>query len=237
MKTLLITLRSTLASLFFLLLICLIVLQLSFTTFRVQNKRVTEMIPRGLIYEQVKDGNLKDNEIYEKLANRYIDDYINYVFYKRSFPTFEMDKENISDEERIDFTHAANNLKKNLNIDYSTIKNIRDINNFISNGSIYLLLNIFIFVDILIIIIFLHNYSKTLKAIGLGLSSGGLLSIILGFIMYKKISGTSSIINTALKGIFEIFLRKTFVRLSLIYIAIGIIIFIIPNLLKLRKNN
>ena len=92
-------LRSTIASLLFLILIVTVIVQFTFTSIHKDHIRIPDRISREKILNEIlKDNTLKDET--KKIAIEYIDNYINYIFYKRSYPSIQtIDFENLPEEQ------------------------------------------------------------------------------------------------------------------------------------------
>ena len=240
MKTLLNVLRSIITSFLFIILIILIVIQFLFTTIRLQNTKLSNLINRENIYDLViTDVNLRDNQNVHEIGIQYIDDYINYVFYKRSFPTIDLsDIETATEQEYRLINEGVELLKAKVDLQYETILQIRDFNNFISNGSIYLLINIAVFTLTLVIGIVTGSLSKSFKFFASSLVIGALISLIGEVIISSNfLNNSNPIIVKFAENIFNNEMNTKFFNLSLIYICLGVALFFTIYILqKLSKK-
>lgn len=239
MKTLFNMMRSIITSFLFIILTIAIMIQFFFTMFRLQGDRLSNLIDRENIYILVADDiRIKDNPLFKNVSIKYIDDYINYVFYKRSFPSIDVNAiENLEENNKKDILESIDIVKNKIDLDYETILQIRDVNNFISNGSIYLLINIAImFLFILISILRMCFYSG-FKYLSVGLVISSLLILMSGVIISSKLLNSSNpIIVRFSKNIFNGTFISQFFRLVIIYMITGVILylslFIMDRLIK-----
>lgn len=179
MKTLLKIMRSTIASLFFLILTASLTIHFAFTLTKLQDARISDLIDRDALLLEVVDKTSLDNPNIQKLADAYIEDYIKYVFYRRSYPsiqTIKMDDLNESEQELA--KEVLNEIKLKIDIDYENILTIRGIDSIISNGAIYFLINIGILLLVLILSIILFDFSKAFEILGISGIAAGLVSLI-----------------------------------------------------------
>ncbi len=220
-------LRSTIASLLFLILIVTVIVQFTFTSIHKDHIRIPDRISREKILNEIlKDNTLKDET--KKIAIEYIDNYINYIFYKRSYPSIQtIDFENLPEEQINEAKNTISKINKEIELDYELIIKMREVNNTISNGSIYLMLNIAILVILLLIMIVTFEPIKTLIFFGIGIIIGTLLSLIGSIILASNIQ---TLVPQALHIILDSIISKRFLSSihaqSLIYIIIGMIIFL-----------
>lgn len=228
MKTTINILRSILTSFFFLILILAVTIQFMFTTIRINNKTIPDLVSPETILKMIKlDKELDPTS--KEYAISYIDEYINYVFYKRSFPSIqEYNYKDISDNEKQDVIKLLTDIRNKIDMDYKTVVVLRDINNFLSNGSIYLLINIGTLIVILLILISSGKIPLTLKLTGASITLAGLITLLLSTVgtslLYKNLDPLAS---NFVKTVFNSsFLKKIFNQ-SLIYITIGFTLFIV----------
>lgn len=238
MKTLFKILRSIFTSLLFIMLYIELVLQLAFTIVHQSGKELSSLIESEAIYDLVaKNMNSYNIPQFKTVSTKYIDDYMEYVFHKRSYPNIETKNfESFPEEIRRSLFNDFNELREKLDFDYQTILRIRKFNNFLSNGSIYLILNIIVFTSILIISVFLSSFLKGLKLLGLDMivSSLSMLIIIVVFrniVLSKSNQLFTILINNILNGEF---INSVF-NISLLYMIIGTILFIL-SFLAIKKE-
>ncbi len=227
MKTLFKILRSILTSLLFLCMTFGIIVQFSFTCFHKSPQRVPDYIDREAILDSALEEKTVSKETRAVLLE-YVDNYIDYVFYKRSYPSIQTVDYNSLPEGEISYAKTlVQTLNKKIDIEYDTIVKIRSINNLISNGAIFLMINIGLFIIFLITLILLRNLKKSLLILGLSTIIGTLLSLIGSIILASNIkkwlaAPTYAVLHSILD---KKFLSGIHAQ-ALIYIVIGLIIFL-----------
>ncbi len=229
MKKTLTILRSIVTSLLFLLLVFVISIQFFFATIFINNKRIPDMIDEKTFLYNIIDEKFIENEEVEKILIDYIKDYKNYVFYKRSYPSIEtISLDALTDEDKYITKDYLQNLKKSMNIEYSTITKIRNTTNLMTNGSIFLLINIATFVSYIILVISILSFKKGTKFLGIALSLSGIITIIINTSLTNTIKNLSPItLKLFLENIITNNLSPLGFKLSLIYISIGLILFFV----------
>lgn len=227
MKKTLTILRSIVTSLLFLLLVFVISIQFIFATIFINNKRIPDMIDEKTILYNIIDKNTIENEEIEKILIDYIKDYKNYVFYKRSYPSIEtISLESLSEEDQSTTKDYLQTLKKSMNIEYSTITKIRNTTNLMTNGSIFLLINIATFVAYILLVISVLSFKKGSKLLGIALSLSGIVTIITNTYLTSTIEDISPVtLKLFLENIITNNLSPLGFRLSLIYLSLGLILF------------
>ena len=118
MKTLFNIMRSIITSFVFIILTIAIMIQFFFTMFRLQGDRLSDLIDRENIYILVADDiRIKDNPLFKNVSIKYIDDYINYVFYKRSFPSIDVNAiENLEENNKKDILESIDIVKNKMDL-------------------------------------------------------------------------------------------------------------------------
>lgn len=227
MKTLFKIARSIIASLLFLILIFAIVIQFTFTLIHKEPKRIPDKISRQELLYEILDNQTLEPET-EKLAIDYIDDYLNYIFYKRSYPSTQtIDFDNLPEDQIAAAKTVINHINKKIEIEYDSIVKIRSINNTISNGSIYLMVNIALFIIFLLFMIVTFSPAKSLLFLGLSIILGALLSLIT---MVTTASNIENWFPPSLSLLLNAILSKEFLggihTLTIIYVIIGLVLFL-----------
>ncbi len=227
MKKTLTILRSIVTSLLFLLLVFVISIQFIFATIFINNKRIPDMIDEKKVLYNIVDKNTIENEAIEKTLIDYIKDYKNYVFYKRSYPSIEtFTLDTLTDEDKSITKDYLQKLKKSMNIEYFTITKIRNTTNLMTNGSIFLLINIATFVAYILLVLSIFSFKKGTKLLGIALSLSGIVTIIINTSLTSTIKTLSPItLKLFLENIITNNLSPLGFKLSLIYISIGLILF------------
>lgn len=237
MKTLIKIMRSIMTSLLFVLLICFIILQFIFTFVKSAGGSISDLVKPEEILNNI-DG-LDENS--KEITEGYIEDYINYVFHRRSYPSIQtIDLSMYNEEEQKIIIDHLNEVKSTIDIKYETVLKIRDIDSFFSNQALYLLINIGIIVLFIILVIVNGKIVNSLKLLSTSIISAGIISLILSSIFVANAkSYFDSIVLVLFNSIFDTGTTKEIMNLSLIYIAIGCLIFsiiYILNRLIYKKN-
>ncbi len=215
-------LRSIVTSLLFFLLVLIMILQFIFTIVFINNKRPTDMISNTHILYSTLDGDIGSME---SILLDYINEYKNYVFYKRSYPNIEMI--NLSNYTKEEISAIKSNLyllRDSLDINYSSIIKIRKITNLLTNGSVFLLINIFVFTIYILLSICSFSFKKGTKLFTIALLISSIIYLIINMISKSYILKLS-------KTVFSIFLKSIIVNnlypLAIIQSCICIIISLI----------
>lgn len=227
MKTLFKITRSIIASLLFLILTFAVIIQFTFTLIHKEPTKIPDKIPRHELLYKVLDNTTLEPET-EKIAIEYIDDYLNYIFYKRSYPSTQtIDFDNLPEDQIANAKNIITQINKKIEIEYDSIVKIRNINNTISNGSIYLMVNIALFIIFLLFMIVTFSPAKSFLFLGLSTILGALLSLI------ALVAAASNIENwfpPSLSLLLDTILSKEFLggihTLTIIYVIIGLILFL-----------
>ena len=131
MKTTIKIMRSVSTSLLFLLITILIMLQFIFTVVRINTRNISDLIDRETLLENILDEKIEDEQI-KNLALDYTEDYLNYVFYKRSYPSIQnVDFSSLEESQITPAREYINTLKDKIDLEYETIVKMRNINFFI----------------------------------------------------------------------------------------------------------
>lgn len=228
MKTTINILRSIFTSLLFLILTIALIIQFIFTAIHLSEKTLPDIINPQTILEAITQGEQLD-EPSKKLAINYIEEYKNYVFYKRSFPSVQPSPKNDepNEQEKINTEQLLTNIRNKIDMKYETVLTLRNINNFLSNGAIYLLINIGLFVIILLIWITTTKISKTFKLTGISMTISGLLFLFatnIGITILTKHLDPLS--NNFIKDLFSNTFLRNLQNQALVYIALGFFLFL-----------
>ena len=226
MRTLLKIIRSMITSFLCIILILGITIQLVFTIIHMQNKKIPDLIDREVLLNLITDNDsVYNDELIHPLAINYVDEYINYVFYKRSYPTLNSVLTKSYKEETSIYLQK---VKDKLDIDYELVVQIRDINNFIYNSSIYLLMNISIFIIVLIISILNRSFNAGIKFLGIALIISSLITLISASILYPKmINLNDTVLSNFIAPIVNTIFISKYRKICIIYLVLGFILEII----------
>lgn len=186
--------------------------------------KISDLIDRKLILKAI-DINI-EGELHQATID-YIDDYINYVFYKRSYPTININKiaEKTMQDKRV-VVVALDSLKNKLNLKYEHILKIREINNILSNQSIYLLVNIGLFILFLIISIVNTRFIKGINIYSLASLIASiviLLTFVIAHNYYIKMEPT--LLKSFLDNIINDNMKSNFFSLNIKYLVASFIFY------------
>ena len=130
-------------------------------------------------------------------------------------------------------TNLTKDIRDKIDINYESVLKIRNINNILSNGSIYLLINIGIFVILIILFILNMDFKKTIMAFGLSSILSGLISILSATILVKELSKIVDYkIYNFINSIFSDSFMTSFYDQGIIYICLGLVVFLITYLIS-----
>ena len=226
MKTTIKIMRSISTSLLFLLITILIMLQFIFTVVRINTRNISDLIDRETLLENILDEKIEDEQI-KNLALDYTEDYLNYVFYKRSYPSIQnVDFSSLEESQITPAREYINTLKDKIDLEYETIVKIRNINFFLSNGAIYLIINIGIFFLFIALTLTRGNFKNSFKLFSISLIAAGIITV-LAFIIFKI--NLTHIFGFSLYNMIEEILNESITKstytLAFSYILVGFIIF------------
>ena len=195
---------------FLYIIICvLIILEFAISFIRVNNINFASYLNGERIYSYVG----KDSNISKDILVNYLNEYSYYIFYKRSYPTINYSV--LNDSEKKEF----NRIKKRIDIPFEKVLIIRDINMYIHNNSIYLLLNISLLVFFLLL-------SKRYKSFIKGLYFMALMVLLCSLVIL--LFSTYYITNVNNYYIKEIFrsenLMSKLYRINTLYICVSFIL-------------
>ncbi len=228
MKTFTKILRGTITSLLFLTLTLAILVQFIFTNVHLNYANLPSMIDRKELLATALDTPIEDETIY-RVAERYLDDYINYIFHKRSFPSLQtVDYSEISEEQIQSAKEVVSHLSKNINLEYAEVTDLRDLNNVLSNRAIFLLVNIGVFLIYVVSSIVRGNFKKGTRLLALSLVANSLISLVASRILISKLPDlVSPHLYTFLSAIVNAPLKSQLTNLALIYGGLGLSIYIL----------
>ena len=195
---------------FLYIIICvLIILEFAISFIRINNINFASYLNGERLYSYVG----KDSNISKDILVDYLNEYSYYIFYKRSYPTINYSV--LNDSEKKEF----NRIKKRIDIPFEKVLIIRDINMYIHNNSIYLLLNISLLVFYLLL-------SKRYKSFIKGLYFMSLMVLLCSLVIL--LFSTYYITNVNNYYIKEIFrsenLMSKLYRINTLYICVSFIL-------------
>lgn len=229
MKTLFKTLRSIFTSFLFLILVIAIFLQFILTSAR-KNGNIENLIDTEKIVQSVmgEETNVETKELLEA----YVDDYLSYIFHRRSYPSVQsINLKDFEEDTQKEIQTHIEEIREKIDLKYETIVKLRDVSGYLSNGAIYLLINILIIILFVFLAVIREDLLDTVKLFGLSISLGGVLSLVFSYIFstnFKKI------VNSSLYILFRdaiAALKTDLLERALVYIAIGVLVFVISYLI------
>ena len=195
---------------FLYIIICvLIILEFAISFIRINNINFASYLNGERLYSYVG----KNSIISKDILVDYLNEYSYYIFYKRSYPTINYSV--LNDSEKKEF----NRIKKRIDIPFEKVLIIRDINMYIHNNSIYLLLNISLLVFFLLL-------SKRYKSFIKGLYFMSLMVLLCSLvILLFSTYFITNVNNYYIKEIFrsENFMSKLY-RINTLYICVSFIL-------------
>lgn len=228
MKTLTKILRSITTSLLLFAMIIAIFIQFAFTSLHLSSKNLRELIDNQTLLDIILEDKIADDRI-NSLACEYVDDYLDYVFYKRSFPSLQNVNYDSVKTENIDYAKKTiNELKEKLDLDYETVLTLRSINNVLSNGSIFLLINIGVFLLFVIVSIIKKSFKEGLKLFSLALVITALAILLIGAIIYANLANILPLnIYNLVVGIIDGGFMTSLFNQAIVYMIIGFVAFMV----------
>lgn len=232
MKTIFKILRSIVTSLLFLLLVFAISVHFTFTIIQCLPKRLSDTLNRDTILASLSQESLDEET--KELAKNYIDDYISFVFYKRSYPSIQtVDYTRIPEENIPHARQIIEEINKKIDIDYENVIKIRTVTGFLENGSIYLLVNIGVLVSFLLLTITRFDFKKSFFGLGASLILGAILSLIGSVILASSLNSLlpENVYILLNSGVTDELLSRIHAQ-AIAYIIIGIITLLITLVLQ-----
>ncbi len=217
-------LRGTIASLLFLTITLVVIIQFGFTLLHYNVVNLTKPVDAQRLLNEIEE--VSTDQTTEEISLKYIDDYANYVFHKNSFPSLQtVDYSKVSESELKAAQETVRNISEKINLPYEEVVLFRNVHNVVANRSIYLLINIGLFFLLLILFIILRDFKKTANLFGGSLLLAISLIFLAKNVLLNKIKSHLSEAAVLLsKSIIEGIAEKTLTQFSLIYLAIGIVI-------------
>ncbi len=222
MKTVIKIMRSIVTSLLFLILTGAIAAHLVFTTIKVTGPTLLNMVDSKELLSIYLEEEIEDSST-EEVAIRYIEDYTNYIFHKRSYPSLHtVNYSQVSEENIVEAKRIITALEDKMDMPYASVTTIREANKILANGAIYLLINVSIFLLYLFMTFTTGNFKKSITLISIASIAGSIITLIASFILIAKLP---SIVDEAtllyLKNIFSDSFASHLRVATFFYTAIG----------------
>lgn len=230
-------LRSIITSLSFFVVTVLLIICIILSTIKMYNKPIKEYINVDNLVKTTVNNDLISNQNYYNITYTYIENYIDYIFYKNSYPSIsESDNKSLSKAEKKDFEK----LKNRIDLSYFVVLKIREINNFLTNGAVYFLVRSSILVFLIIISIIHLSISRALVNFSKALMSSGMLSLLLIVLVNELFL---KIRNNFIQSVFISLINKPFLKVyfdnCIIFIFIGYVLWVIELIIinKIKEKN
>lgn len=187
MKTVTKIMRSIVTSLLFLILTGAIAAHLVFTTIKVTGPTLLNMVDSKELLSIYLEEEIEDLSI-EEVAAKYIEDYTNYLFHKRSYPSLQtVNYSQVSEENIVEAKRIITALEDKMDMPYASVTTIREANKILANGAIYLLINVSIFLLYLFITFSTGSFKKSTILISIASIVGSIITLIASFVLIAKL--------------------------------------------------
>lgn len=218
-------LRGVITSLLFLFAMVTIICQIVFSAMNRDGRSISSLIDKDRIVEEVSTDDIDEKE--REVIDRYMSDYMNYIFHKRSFPSLQtIDYTGLSEEEQKSTMDMINTLSTRIDLEYREVLSLREANNFFGNGALFLLVNAAVFIAFLSLVIVSSGFKKGVQLFSASLAISSFLSLIsYKCIINRLIEGVSDSMKIILNSMFSSEFINRIIRLSCTYLAIGVVVF------------
>lgn len=216
-------LGSIITSFLFSLLLIFVSIHFVVTLIRVNNINASNIVDTSDIYSYLVK---EDNEDIKNEMIDYLEEYKNYIFYKRSYPTISYN-EMTKDEKKV-----YNRLKDKVDLNYETVINVRGLYNFMQNNSVYFLTNMGLLVIVIMCSIRYLDFNKGFHLLGISTIVSSII-ILIGSVYFVRVS-TNDLINITIQ---KSNITSKLFKLDVIYIMIGLLLFIVTFLINKKKDN
>lgn len=187
MKTVTKIMRSIVTSLLFLILTGAIAAHLVFTTIKVTGPTLLNMVDSKELLSIYLEEEIEDSSI-EEVTAKYIEDYTNYLFHKRSYPSLQtVNYSQVSEENIVEAKRIITALEDKMDMPYASVTTIREANKILANGAIYLLINVSIFLLYLFITFSTGSFKKSTILISIASIVGSIITLIASFVLIAKL--------------------------------------------------
>lgn len=228
MKNTIKILRSIATSLLFIMLTVAVIIVLVFASINLSSPNFPSMIDREEFLNEVLDYEIED-ETTKSIALDYLNDYINYIFHKRSYPSLQtIDYKDMTGEDKIEAQRLIEKLSDRICLEYNSVLAFRKINNITSNRAIFLIMSIGLFLILVVTFIMIRPFLRGLKFSLGAFSLGSFLTFLL---IPLALSKAKTIITQTDYDFLSAILNPTYFqtirRLTLSLTAIFTVIFIL----------
>ena len=229
MKNILKFMRSIITSLSFLVIIILLILCIITSVIKKYNRPLNEYINIDTLIKTYTDNNLLINSNYYNITYTYIDDYINYIFYKNDYPSIsEHNNKTLTSKEKKDLEK----LKNQIDLSYLTILKIREASNFLTNSSIHFIIKSFILVLFLVVCVLHMNINRGIFIFSKALIISGVFSLLIIVLINELFLKIPNIfVQSIFVNLIDISFLKEYFSYSIIYMIAGYVLWVIEIVL------
>lgn len=216
-------LGSIITSFLFSVLLIFVSIHFILTLIRVNSINASNIVNTSDIYSYLVK---EDNEDIKNKMIDYLEEYKNYIFYKRSYPTISYN-EMTKDEKKV-----YNRLKDKVDLKYETVIYVRGLYNFMQNNSVYFLANVGLLVIVIMCSIRYLDFNKGFHLLGISTIVSSIM-ILIGSVYFVRVS-TNDLINITIQ---KSNITSKLFKLDVIYIMIGLLLFIVTFFINKKKDN
>ena len=216
-------LGSIITSFLFSLLLIFVSIHFIVTLIRVNSINASNIVNTSDIYSYLVK---EDNEDIKNKMIDYLEEYKNYIFYKRSYPTISYNE--MTKEEK----KVYNRLKNKVDLKYETVIKVRGLYNFMQNNSVYFLVNVGLLAIVIMCSIRYLDFNKGFHLLSISMIISSII-ILIGSVYLVSVN-TNDLINITIQ---KSSITSKLFKLDVIYIMIGLFLFIVTFLINKKKDN
>ena len=204
-------LGSIYTSFLFIITIIIIIINISMTYIKIY-KLTYKDIDLNALYNYVTSDSIYDSDFKCDMIE-YLTEYRDYIFSTKAYPNIDYSKYSAIQKEGID------SIRRKTNITYEKIIVIRKLYKYMTNNSVYLLVNIFFLICLLLITIRYLDIIEGIYFISLNVIIGSLIFLMFSVAFLGKVSNVliiGKLINSNyINGLF---------KTNIIYMIVGVLL-------------
>ena len=216
-------LGSIITSFLFSLLLIFVSIHFVVTLIRVNSINASNIVNTSDVYIYLIK---EDNVDIKNIMIDYLEEYKNYIFYKRSYTTISYNE--MTKEEK----KVYNRLKNKADLKYETVIKVRGLYNFMQNNSVYFLVNVSLLVIVIMCSIRYLDFNKGFHLLSISMIISSII-ILIGSVYLVSVN-TNDLINITIQ---KSSITSKLFKLDVIYIMIGLFLFIVTFLINKKKDN
>ena len=216
-------LGSIITSFLFSLLLIFVSIHFVVTLIRVNSINASNIVNTSDVYIYLIK---EDNVDIKNIMIDYLEEYKNYIFYKRSYPTISYNE--MTKEEK----KVYNRLKNKVDLKYENVIKVRGLYNFMQNNSVYFLVNVSLLVIVIMCSIRYLDFNKGFHLLSISMIISSII-ILIGSVYLVSVN-TNDLINITIQ---KSSITSKLFKLDVIYIMIGLFLFIVTFLINKKKDN